>query len=222
MFSQHIHTRQSTGSIFVGGHPMSCRPSFYCDKIKLPKQPPRGWCSPIENHGRMGSRLQSRLWAQIPGPSSLSSCVALVGSLNSLHLIFKMERTSFFSLRLLKASVGYNTNWVPGPECLHVSPVIRTSSAAWLACSGPWLLGVSCLLRDKGSVLCSAGPAVGAGFLWDTALFSRTLFPYLFPSERGSKHEGLESLKGSMGILRALYGLQETDQFTEVGKSWFL
>ena len=83
---------------------------------------------------------------------------------------------------------------------------------------GPLLfstLPASLETKDVVSVLCSA-PG-GMGFLWAAVLFPKSLPPVFF-LQRGSKHEGLEALKGAVSILGALFGLQETDQFTEVGK----
>lgn len=92
---------------FLGGCCLqNCRPSSYCDTQtpNFPNSPLGGDVVLWRNMEETGQQApESGLWAQIPVPSSLSSCVALVKSLNRLQLVFKMEKKKIFSQRLLKS-----------------------------------------------------------------------------------------------------------------------
>lgn len=147
VLSKHILIRQSTWSLrglepfFVAGCLQNCRPSSYCDNqtANFQNSPLGGdvvlWRTLEETRQQAP---ESGLWAQIPVPSSPSSCVALVKSLNRLQLVFKMEEKKKKSSPWDCWKVKWdNVCRVPGSEC--VSSVTGTSSCS-PACPGTFLL----------------------------------------------------------------------------------
>ena len=135
---------------FVGVCLVNCRPSSYCDNQTTNFQncPLGGDAAPWRSMWENGQQApESGLWSLIPIPSSSSSCVALVKSLDRLQLIFKMERTlSPWDCWKVKWD---NVSWVPGPQCVPcVSSVIGTSSCS-PSCPGPFLLSVFCFLKRQ-------------------------------------------------------------------------
>lgn len=167
VFSKHILIRQSTWSLrglepfFVAGCLQNCRPSSYCDNqtANFQNSPLGGdvvlWRTLEETRQQAP---ESGLWAQIPVPSSPSSCVALVKSLNRLQLVFKMEEKKNLLLEIAEKLSGI---MFVGCLAQSVCPLLLGPAPAALR-----VLGHFSYHQPPKKQGCGLHAAVGTGFLW--------------------------------------------------------
>lgn len=211
---QAILIRQSTWSLrglepfFVGGCLQNCRPSSYCDTqtANFPNSPLGGdvvlWRT-MEETGQQAP--ESGLWAQIPVPSSPSSCVALLKSLNRLQLVFKMEKKK----NLLPEIAEKLSGMFVGCLAHSVCPLLLGPAHAALHVLGRFFYHLP--PKRQGCVLHSA---VGTGFLWPLCCFQRATSAVFFLQKEAASTKTWRCWQLPGAPKKLFSDLQETDQFT--------
>ena len=213
VLSKHILIKQSTWSLrglepFCGECCLqNCRPSSYCDTQtrNFPNSPLGGDVVLWRNMEETGQQApESGLWAQIPVPSSLSSCVALVKSLNRLQLVFKMEKKHLLpeiAEKLGGMFVGCLAHSVcllllgPAPAALHV-------------------LGCFFYHLPPKRQGCGLHSAVGTGFLWLLRCFQGATSAVFFLQKEAASTKTWRCWQLPGAPKKLFSDLQETDQFT--------